>query len=302
MPPASQTRLAFACLVLATFFTSTAGVLLRWIEAADGWSVLFWRSLFFVATLGLWLLLRYRRRLPGLIAGSGAAELWVSLLFGCGTVCFVLALLETSVARVVLINGLTPFVTALLGWGLLREGISKATWLAMAVAFAGIVVMMGEGLSGGTLRGDLLAFATCLLTSLMLVTLRRRAAVDKIPALLLSGLGVALVAGLLAPTLAISQHDLLVCAALGCLQLGVQYILVTYATRQLPAAQIALTGRMTIVLAPLWAWLGAGEVPATATLWGGALVLAAVGANGLYALHRQARRTKLASPLQETAP
>ena len=298
----SPTAFAFACLILATFFSSTAGVLLRWIEAADGWTVLFWRSLFFIATMGCWLLLRYRRGVLRLAKDFGAPELWVSLLFACATVAFVFALLETSVARVVLVNGLTPFVTALLGWALLGERIGGATWVAMAVAFCGIAVMMGSGLAGGSLLGDALAFATCLFTSLMYVTLRRRAAVDKVPALTLSGIAVALVALAAAPTLAISAHDLALCAALGCLQLAVQYILVSYATRTLPAAQVALTGRTSMVLAPLWAWLGAGEVPAEATFWGGALVLGAVLGNGLYALHRQARRQKLAAVPEETTP
>lgn len=298
----SPTAFAFACLILATFFSSTAGVLLRWMEEADGWTVLFWRSLFFVATMGFWLLLRYRRGVVRLAKDFGAPELWVSLLFACATVAFVFALLETSVARVVLVNGLTPFVTALLGWALLGERIGGATWVAMAVAFCGIAVMMGSGFSGGSLLGDLLAFATCLFTSLMYVTLRRRAEVDKVPALILSGLAIMLVALVAAPTLAVTGRDLALCAALGCLQLAVQYILVSYATRTLPAAQVALTGRMSMVLAPLWAWLGVGEVPAEATFWGGALVLGAVVGNGLYALHRQARRQKLAALPEETTP
>ena len=148
----SHTAFAFACLLLATCFGSTAGVLLRWMEAADGWTVLFWRSLFFVATMALWLLLRYRRRVVRIVTDFGAPELWVSLLFAGATVAFVFALLETSVARVVLVNGLTPFVTALLGWALLGERIGGATWMAMAVALCGIAVMMGSGIAGGSLQ------------------------------------------------------------------------------------------------------------------------------------------------------
>ncbi|MCK7497699.1 MAG: hypothetical protein MZW92_48160 [Comamonadaceae bacterium] len=43
------------------------------------------------------------------------------------------------------------------------------------------------------------------------------------------------------------------------------------------------------VLGPLWAWLGAGEVPAAATVGGGALVLAALVANELAALRGRRR-------------
>ena len=36
-------RFGLICLVSATFFTSLAGILLRLVEAADGWQVLFYR-------------------------------------------------------------------------------------------------------------------------------------------------------------------------------------------------------------------------------------------------------------------
>jgi drug/metabolite transporter (DMT)-like permease len=41
------------------------------------------------------------------------------------------------------------------------------------------------------------------------------------------------------------------------------------------------------VLGPLWAWLGAGEVPATTTIAAGALVLAALLINELAARRLQ---------------
>jgi drug/metabolite transporter (DMT)-like permease len=43
------------------------------------------------------------------------------------------------------------------------------------------------------------------------------------------------------------------------------------------------------VLGPLWAWLGAGEAPALATLAGGAVVLIALVLNELSALGRKGR-------------
>jgi drug/metabolite transporter (DMT)-like permease len=55
------------------------------------------------------------------------------------------------------------------------------------------------------------------------------------------------------------------------------------ASRALYAPEIALIGLLEVVLGPLWAWLGAGERPANATLLGGALVLAALTANAAWA-------------------
>ncbi len=54
--------------------------------------------------------------------------------------------------------------------------------------------------------------------------------------------------------------------------------------------KIALLALLEVVLGPLWAWLGAGEAPAAATLAGGALVIAALLLNELAALGLRARR------------
>ena len=52
----------------------------------------------------------------------------------------------------------------------------------------------------------------------------------------------------------------------------------------LPAAQAALISRSSVVLTPLWVFLGVGEVPSLLTLAGGAFVLAAVAGQGISAL------------------
>ena len=279
-------RLALLCLLAATFFTSTAGVLLRWIESADGWTVNFYRAAFFVLTLSIWLLGRYRWRLPQAFGAVGLPGLVIALCFAGATIAFVFALLATTVAKVVLINGMIPFVTALLAWWLLRERVAQATLLAMVVAFAGIAIMVTEELAGGSLRGDLLSLCSCFTTAVMYVAMRRRKGADMVPAIFLGGLLVAIVAAIFAPSLSISPHDLAVCAALGVLQLGVQYVLVAFGTQHVPAAEAALSARLTIVLGPFWAWLGAGELPSDLTLLGGGFVVAAIFGNGLWSLRR----------------
>jgi len=60
------------------------------------------------------------------------------------------------------------------------------------------------------------------------------------------------------------------------------------ASRHLTAPEIALLALLEVLLGPLWAWLGAGETPAQATLYGGAIVLAALVFNELAGL-RDAR-------------
>ena len=73
-----------------------------------------------------------------------------------------------------------------------------------------------------------------------------------------------------------SPKDLLLLGSLGVFQLGLPCMLLVVASRTLRPPEIALLGLLEVVLGPLWAWLGAGEQPGTATLLGGAVVLAAL--------------------------
>jgi drug/metabolite transporter (DMT)-like permease len=50
----------------------------------------------------------------------------------------------------------------------------------------------------------------------------------------------------------------------------------------IPAALSGLIGIAEAPLGALWAWVGVGEAPAAATLFGGAIVLASVGFSVLH--------------------
>jgi drug/metabolite transporter (DMT)-like permease len=86
--------------------------------------------------------------------------------------------------------------------------------------------------------------------------------------------------------LAVSGRDLGLAATLGVVQLGFQYILLTTAIRHVPAAEVALIGRASLVLAPIWVWLGVGEVPSALTLAGGTVIFLAITSHGVVAIRR----------------
>src|SRR2546425_9681453 len=71
--------------------------------------------------------------------------------------CFIFALSRTSVANTLILMSTGPFVAGLLGFLLLGERVAPRTWLTMAVALAGAVVMVSNSYDGGAIVGDLLA-------------------------------------------------------------------------------------------------------------------------------------------------
>lgn len=285
--------LGFLLLTFATAFTSTAGVLLRWLDEPAEWRTIFYRALFFAATLIVWVGVTRRGRYVQALRSVGATGLLCALFYTISTTTFVFALFHTTVARTVFINGLTPLLTGIIAWILLRERVAAATWAGIALAMAGIVIMTREDLSEGSVTGDTLALVCSLSAATMYTMIRRGRAVDMLPAFIVAAFMTAAVAAPWIDDFAASWHDLGIYALLGCVQLGVQYVLLTMGARHLPAAEAALTTRMTLVLAPLFAWLGAGEVPGEMTLIGGAVIVAAILLHGAWTLHGERRRAKV---------
>lgn len=261
---------------------STSGILLRHIESAGGWQILFYRGLFFFLTMVLFLVVRYRGRFLPALHATGKAGLFIGLVIGMASLFYVFGILSTTVANVVFIISAAPLMTALLARVFLGERATLGTWAAMLAALAGVGLMVGDGLAGGGLFGVLCALGVAVCFAAMLITLRLSRRVDMLPALCLAGLVSAVVAGVMADDLSISLHDMIICFTLGTVQFGGGFILITLGARYLPAAETALLSLTETVLAPLWVWLAVNEIPSVLTIAGGGVVITAVGSRAAY--------------------
>jgi drug/metabolite transporter (DMT)-like permease len=137
------------------------------------------------------------------------------------------------------------------------------------------------------LMGMLIALSIPIAGAINVVTLRAASAeLDLRPAVMLGGAISCLVALPFALPLQATPKDVALLAFLGVFQLALPCMLMVLASRVLLAPEIALLGLLEVILGPLWAWLGAGEVPAQATVSGGAIVLAALIINELATFRR----------------
>lgn len=292
MPDKNLHRRAVLLMISAATLWSIAGVFTRHLEAARGFEVTFWRSLFaalFVAAALLWQ--QKEKALPAVLAvgrlGLLSGAMWCVMF--C---CFMVALTMTTVANTLIVMSISPLLTALFAWIFLSERIAGRTWLAIAAAFIGMMWMFASGLSelnNTQLAGMAVALGVPVAASVNVITLKKaRHGVDLIPAVLLGGVFSALVMLPLSWPWRASLHDIGILAILGVFQLGFPCMLMVAASRSLSAPEISLLALLEVVLGPLWAWLGVGEVPAQATLTGGAVVLAALVFNELAAMRQTA--------------
>jgi len=280
-------------IMLGGVFLSTGGLLVRFIEDASPWDILFYRSLMFSFTVVMFLWVSKRDTFFKRFAAIKPVDLLVSFLLAFGFIAYLLSLFNTSVANTVLVLSTGPVAAGVLAYLVLREAIVAITWLAMAVAFAGVCVMVSGGINPGDIIGIVYAFAAVLSFACFVVLLRylgpKR---DMMAPTALAGIIAAVMCiPMIAPMgalLSISIHDLFIALCLGSIQVGCGFILITSGSRSVPAAQVPLLGLLETALSPIWVWLAVNEIPARNTLIGGAIVLCAVLLQG-YAGVRLAR-------------
>jgi drug/metabolite transporter (DMT)-like permease len=258
---------------LAAVAWSTAGLLQRELSVDVG-SQLAGRALFAFLGLLLYVAVVQRRRTLRAFREIGSGGVVVVAMLAVSSASFFVALNHASVASVLFMQALAPILAAALGT-LLGDPVERRTWLAMAVAVAGVAVMVGGPGSPGTL-GLVLSFAMTLSFAAALVATRHHREVSMAPATCLSQLLVLVCAAPFAAPSTVGGRDVVLLATLGIAQIGLGFVLLTIGARLIPAGEVALITLLEIVLGPLWVWIALSEQPSAATLVGGAIVLGAV--------------------------
>ncbi|MBE0474019.1 MAG: DMT family transporter [Rhodoferax sp.] len=273
-------------MVAVTLLWSTAGVVTRHLAYAQKFEVTFWRS--FVTMLCLLVLLPAfkGRGVFGRMRREGAV-LWFSGLCWCGMMTFfMVAIMLTTVANVLVTMALIPLLTALASSVLLGHRIALRTWLAIVAAGGGIAYMYASQLNQGiSLAGTLVALCLTVAGAANWTINQYAQAhgrnVDLIPAVLIGAALSALLMLPLAWPFQASAHDMVLLIGLGVGQLAIPCVLVVVCARVLNATEVALLGLLEVIFGILLVWFGAGEVPTHDVLLGGSLVIGALVVNEL---------------------
>lgn len=286
MTKTSQGR---ALTALGVLVLSPDALLVR-LVTTDVWTVVWGRTALTALAIAVFLAVRHRGAAAQIIGGSlDRLGLLVAVLFGTGTVLFVLAVTYTAVANVLVILAAGPLFGAFLSRAFLAERIRTETWVASVAVLAGLAAIFADSLGTGSLFGDACALGASLATSAAFVTLRRFRGPS---ALVLVGTGSLLAAvavtGLAHPG-SITGPDLLVLVVLGGFVLPVAFGLIFIGPRHIPAPEVGLLMLLETALGPLWVWLVLAEVPTATVFAAGALVVATLAIHSGVTLRRERR-------------
>ena len=255
---------------------SFGGLIVKSFEGANLWQILFWRSLFFIIIVTIFLFITYKKNffisfkkagIPGLIGG---------IVLSSGFCGYVFAMYNTTVANTNFIIQTQTIFLAIFGYFFLKEKISKVTLASIILAISGIILMVGNSLSPGQMTGNIAAFIMPISFAFLILIIRKYPQIDMVPIQLIAGILAMIIGYLMSVKIQISIHDIFLGFLAGFFQLGFGFILITIGARTTPSAMVGIIMLTEAVFGPLWAWLFINENPPFIVLIGGSIVIFAV--------------------------
>jgi drug/metabolite transporter (DMT)-like permease len=221
----------------------------------------------------------FRRQTLALSRREVLVGLGLGVLYGLAQLLQTMGLQHTDASVSGFVTGTYVVLTPVLGAVLLRDRISRATWVAVALATVGLAALSLRGLSMGV--GEALTLVAATLYALHIIGLGRYSTASSANGLAtvqaftitVVAATAALPGGITLPSTGSQWASLLYMALIaGAVALWAQ----TWAQSHLPATRAAIVMTMEPVFAALFAVVFGGESLTARMLVGGALVLTAM--------------------------
>ena len=255
---------------------SFGGLIVKSFEGATLWQILFWRSVFFLIVISLYLILTYKKQVFRSFYNSGIPGLFGGFILSFGFCGYVFAMYNTTVANANFIIQTQTIFLAIFGYFFLKEKISAITLTSIILAISGIFLMVGNSLSPGQMTGNIVAFILPISFAVLIIVIRKYPSVDMVPAQFIAGVFALIIGFLMSGKILISAHDIFLGFLAGFIQIGFGFILITIGAQRTPSAMVGVIMLIEAVLGPLWAWLFIDEQPPFIVIIGGSIVIFAV--------------------------
>ena len=266
----------YILLLFGGFCLSWGGFIVRSFQEANVWQILFLRSFFFIIALSLFLTLTYKNRVIKIIKDSGVPGILGGFVMSFSFVAFIIAMNKTTVANVVFIISTQTMFLAIFGFFYLKEKVSLIGSSSIFLAMSGILIMVGDSISTGSLFGNLVALVIPINFAIYVMIIRKNSNLDMVPAMLYSGIFSLIYGAILSKSFEFSSHDLFMGFLLGVPQLALGFICITIGSRTTASATVGLLMLMETLCGPLWVWLFLSEIPPISVFIGGAVIISAI--------------------------
>ena len=187
---------------------SFGGLIVKSFEGATLWQILFWRTIFFLLVVSLYLIITYKKQVFRSFYNSGIPGLFGGFILSLGFCGYVFAMYNTTVANANFIIQTQTIFLAIFGYFYLKEKISAITLTSIILAISGIFLMVGNSLSPGQMIGNIAAFIMPISFAVLILVVRKYPSVDMVPAQFIAGVFALIIGFLMSGKILISLHDI----------------------------------------------------------------------------------------------
>ncbi|MCF8070159.1 MAG: DMT family transporter [Desulfobacterales bacterium] len=186
---------------------------------------------------------------------------------------FVIGMILTKVANVLIILALAPMFSALFDLLFRKIHLAGRTWFAMFLCLIGVVVLVADGVGTGSHMGNIYALVTAIFVGAQFTMMGKVKYESVLPALALGFTFPALIAIPFVSTLTLPSESIAPVLIMGLIILPGSFLLISRGPQYLPAPEVALYMLVETVGGPFLVWLFLGENPGKFALIGGIIVI-----------------------------
>ncbi|QPO10268.1 DMT family transporter [Thalassospira sp. A40-3] len=281
--------------LLGVVILSPDALLLRLI-AADDFTTAFWRLGFLTVALLLVALWNGAKRGEGIVQSirPNGFEMLTGLFYGGTCTLFMFSVRNTDAANTLIIIAATPLLAGLIGVFIFKRSQPIRTWVASVVVFVALLGLFSAGFGGKNALGDMLALGAAICMAGYFNVLGAKPEVDALKGMLFGAFVVTLILLPGAEPLSPVGLDWVWLLMLGFWVLPVSFLLIAYASRKIPAAEVSLIMLNEAILGSFLVWVFVNEVPDEMTLISGTVVITTLVIHSLLGLRASKRANKQA--------
>lgn len=216
-----------------------------------------------------------------------SAAQWGSIIsYVLTVVLFVSATKLTTAANAILLQYTAPIWVALLSAVVTRERLTTIDRYAVGAVMLGMAVFFFDKLSPDHMTGNIIAVASGVSFALVALCMRAQRGVSTAESILMGNIVAAVVCAPFVQPFPAEPTIILNLLAMGVVQLGLSYVLYSYAMAHVTAIEAVLITVLEPLLNPVWVMLTIGEVPSAYAVVGGAIVITSVVTRGIVVARR----------------
>jgi len=213
-------------------------------------------------------------------------------LFYAGVlIFFVMATKLTTAANAIFLQYTAPIYVLILEPLLLKTKFERINLITIVFCFIGMALFFVGKLSPGDIEGNTFALISGLCLTGMFLGMRKSGEDFKWSTIFWGNLFVAIFCAYSIFDLPeLATGDLLMVGYLGIFQIGIAYVIFSYGINKVEAIEASLLAMIEPVLNPVWVLIGYGETPSTWAIFGGAVIVLAIGLRTLMIEKRRRRK------------